>query len=103
MAETELMTIEEAARYLKVCRKTLYRWLRDGRPQGYRVGRQWRLKKAHLDRWLEENRAGVDEEALEGLEEVRVRLQRAAGRLFSAEEIVAMIDRIRERRMDGVR
>ena len=67
MAETELMTIDEAARYLKVCRKTLYRWLRAGRLKGYRVGRQWRLRRADLDRWLEENQAGESDREAEGL------------------------------------
>ena len=58
VVETELMTIDEAARYLKVCRKTLYRWLKAGKLKAYRVGRQWRLRRADLDQWLEENRAG---------------------------------------------
>jgi len=124
--ETELMTTDEAARYLKVCRKTLYRWLQTGRLKGYRVGRQWRLRKVDLDQWLEQNCAGGWQEGEEGdegipiaeekehsalekvarggradsldvLEEIRDQLSRAVGRTFSAEEIVAMIDRARRR------
>jgi excisionase family DNA binding protein len=51
-AEPELITIEEAAQYLRVCEKTLYRWLRDGRIRAYRAGRAWRFRRVDLDGWL---------------------------------------------------
>ena len=51
-AEPELITIEEAAQYLRVCEKTLYRWLRDGKIRAYRAGRAWRFRRVDLDGWL---------------------------------------------------
>jgi excisionase family DNA binding protein len=61
-AEPELITIEEAAQYLRVCEKTLYRWLRDGKIRAYRAGRAWRFRRVDLDGWLlaQQNQSDVD-------------------------------------------
>jgi excisionase family DNA binding protein len=49
----ETLTPEEAARYLRVNTQTVYRALRRGRLPGGKVGRQWRIPKAALDRFIE--------------------------------------------------
>ncbi len=49
---TELMTVEEVARYLKVTEKTIYRLLEHGALPAVKVGHQWRFDKANVDRWL---------------------------------------------------
>lgn len=86
VAEPELITIEEAAQYLRVCEKTLYRWLRDGKMRAYRLGRRWRFRRVDLDEWLlaqrnppgeaEGSEAGPDGRA-EGA--VRMRTGKAGG------------------------
>ncbi len=52
MADHELLTPEEAARYLRVNPQTVYRLLRGGRCPGVKIGRQWRIRKADLDAHL---------------------------------------------------
>lgn len=98
---TEFLTIDEAAQYLKVCRKTLYRLLRNGSLRGYRVGRQWRLRRDDLAEWLREQGAQGRErstaaEVLAALGEVRAAIQEATQRGFSAEEIAAAVREVRE-------
>jgi excisionase family DNA binding protein len=47
-----LMTIEEAAAYLRVGKKTIYRLLKRGKIPATKVGRQWRFNKSSIDEWL---------------------------------------------------
>ena len=56
---TELMTVEEVARYLRVTKKTLYRLLKQGRIPATKVGHQWRFDKDAIDKWLHQNPAGT--------------------------------------------
>lgn len=49
----EIMTIEEVARYLSLHELTVRRLARDGEIPAFKIGRQWRVKKALLDRWIE--------------------------------------------------
>ncbi|ADU51839.1 DNA binding domain protein, excisionase family [Thermaerobacter marianensis DSM 12885] len=49
----EVMTVSEAAAYLRVDERTVRRLLREGRLPGRKVGRQWRLHKVALDRFLD--------------------------------------------------
>jgi len=48
----KLMTVEEAAGYLRVGKKTIYRLLKQGKIPATRVGQQWRFNKASIDEWL---------------------------------------------------
>jgi len=49
----EIMTIEEVARYLRLHELTVRRLAREGEIPAFKIGRQWRVKKALLDRWIE--------------------------------------------------
>lgn len=48
----ELMTIKEAASYLRVNYSTLYKLVQKGKVPGSKVGGTWRFKKELLDDWL---------------------------------------------------
>lgn len=50
-SERRWLTIEEAAEYLRVSKRTLYRWLHDGLLPGYRAGPRgpWRFRREDLD------------------------------------------------------
>ena len=48
-SDHELLTPEEAARYLRVNPQTVYRLLRAGGLPGVKVGRQWRGRRADPD------------------------------------------------------
>ena len=52
MIRREILTLEEAAGYLRVHPQTVYRRLRAGALPGAKVGDQWRLRKADLDEYL---------------------------------------------------
>ncbi|OQY20325.1 MAG: hypothetical protein B6I34_08740 [Anaerolineaceae bacterium 4572_32.1] len=50
----QIMTIEQVARYLSLHELTVRRLAREGEIPAFKVGRQWRVKKALLDRWIEQ-------------------------------------------------
>ena len=51
----DVMTPREAAQYLSVHVRTIYRLARDGEIPGRKVGGSWRFKKDTLDQWLSGN------------------------------------------------
>jgi len=46
------LTTEEVLEYLQVNLRTVYRLIKAGKIPAVRVGRQWRFRKADIDRWL---------------------------------------------------
>ena len=48
----EVLTLEEAAKYLKIAKPTLYRLLDEGKIPAFKVGSQWRFSRDLIDRWL---------------------------------------------------
>lgn len=60
-SERRWLTIEEAAEYLRVSRRTIYRWVHDGLLPGYRAGPRgpWRFRQEDLDGLM--RRAGTEE------------------------------------------
>ena len=60
LSTDDMLTIQEAADYLTTSRPTLYRWLREGKVKGMKVGRQWRFRKEELQQFLEGRGAVVD-------------------------------------------
>ena len=43
-------TLMEAAEFLKVDRKTILKWINEGKLKGFRVGRDWRVPRKEIDR-----------------------------------------------------
>lgn len=57
-----LMTVKEAAAYLKISRQTVLAWLRSGKLQGIRLGGTkvgWRIPEGELRRLLGRDRASA--------------------------------------------
>ena len=50
-----IMTIDETATYLNLHPLTVRRLAREGEIPAVKIGRQWRVKRELLDRWLEAN------------------------------------------------
>ena len=48
----EIMTPREAAEYLSVHVRTIYRLAKNGEIPGRKIGGSWRFKKDTLDEWL---------------------------------------------------
>jgi excisionase family DNA binding protein len=53
MAEDEIMTLEEVARYLKVKPQTVYKWAQEGQIPGTKLGKEWRFRRSILDEWID--------------------------------------------------
>ena len=56
---TELLTIEEVAGRLKVREKTVRDWIGRGELDAYKIGKEWRVRRDHLDRHIEARRVGA--------------------------------------------
>ncbi len=48
----ELLTIVEVAAYLKVSRRTAWRWCKSGRLPAVKVGHQWRITRRDLEKFV---------------------------------------------------
>jgi len=51
---SEVLTVREVARYLRLAKATVYKLARAGEIPAVRVGRAWRFPKQLLDEWLEQ-------------------------------------------------
>ncbi|MBI3832461.1 MAG: Flp pilus assembly complex ATPase component TadA [Planctomycetes bacterium] len=60
-ANGELIDMEEAIERLKTTRPTFYRWLREGKLKGMKVGRQWRFYKRDIESFLKGEEPRIDE------------------------------------------
>lgn len=47
------MTIEEVADYLRVKKRTVYEWVKNGKIPAIKAVGQWRFKRIQIDTWLE--------------------------------------------------
>jgi len=51
----QVLTIEEASKYLRIPLSTLYKLAQDGKIPCQKVGRHWRFRKETIDNWLDQN------------------------------------------------
>ncbi|OLB53649.1 MAG: hypothetical protein AUF64_04010 [Chloroflexi bacterium 13_1_20CM_54_36] len=58
----EWLTLQDIADELKLHIETVREWVRTKRLTAYRVGRDYRVKRADLDKFLEERRTKPDDE-----------------------------------------
>jgi excisionase family DNA binding protein len=57
-APQELLSVDEVASYLGVGPITVYRWCREGRLPGLKVGKAWRIRRGALDDFLRRSERG---------------------------------------------
>ncbi len=50
--QEQYYTIDEVAKLLKVAYLTVYRWIQSGKLTAYKAGKQYRVKKEDLDRFI---------------------------------------------------
>lgn len=50
---SEVLTFQEAKKYLKISNSTLYRLVQQGKIPASKVGRSWRFRKERIIAWLE--------------------------------------------------
>ena len=51
----DVLTLNEAAEYLRIPRSTAYKLAQEGKIPGQKVGRHWRFRRDTIDRWLDES------------------------------------------------
>lgn len=49
---SEILTLDEVAAYLKAGKKTVYRLAQRGEIPGFKLGGTWRFSRSDLDRWI---------------------------------------------------
>ncbi len=54
----QLLTVREAAGYLRVSQATMWRWCQEGRVPAFKIGHEWRVVTPALQRLVEA--AGAD-------------------------------------------
>ena len=81
---SEIMTLPEAALYLKVNKKTLYRMVKEGQIPAFRMRSEWRFKKDTINQWIEDQ--GASERGRPGHFEIPLVGRIAAGSPILAEE-----------------
>lgn len=54
MTEEQYYSIEEVSKMLKVTYLTVYRWVRAKRLNAYKAGKQYRIKKEDLEKFMKE-------------------------------------------------
>ena len=97
------MTLPEAALYLKVNKKTLYRMVKEGQIPAFRMRSEWRFKKDTINQWIEDQ--GASERGRPGHFEIPLVGRIAAGSPILAEENIEdtiTIDRNLVRNPDNV-
>ncbi|MEE9613034.1 MAG: helix-turn-helix domain-containing protein [Desulfatiglandales bacterium] len=52
--EKEIMTIEEAANYLQIGKRSIYKLAKEGRIPGKKILNKWRFEKESLRKWVSE-------------------------------------------------
>ncbi len=53
---SEIMTLEETAKYLKIGKSTLYKMVREGKIPAVKIANQWRFRKEDINKWFQEIR-----------------------------------------------
>ncbi len=67
---TTVMTVQEVADYLRVNQRTVYRLAATRRLPSFKVGANWRFKRADIERWIDGQMAeNAAEESLNGEQE----------------------------------
>jgi PTS system nitrogen regulatory IIA component len=52
MFESDILTIEEVAKYLRVSERTVYDWAQKGDLPAGKIGTVWRFKKSEIEHWV---------------------------------------------------
>jgi PTS system nitrogen regulatory IIA component len=52
MFDSDILTIDEVAKYLRVSERTVYDWAQKGEIPSGKIGAVWRFKKAEIEKWI---------------------------------------------------
>ena len=51
--ESELLSVDDITRILRISKGTAQRWCRDRRLPAAKIGKEYRIRKEDLDKWYE--------------------------------------------------
>jgi excisionase family DNA binding protein len=54
-AGMDILTLEEVANYLRVTKRTLYRFVKEDVLSTFKLGGTWRFRRDELNQWIAEN------------------------------------------------
>jgi len=60
--EKEVFTIKEAADFLQLSKRSLYKLVRGGEIPGRKILNKWRFERESLKRWLSEGQGGAQKD-----------------------------------------
>lgn len=60
--ESEILTLDEVATYLKAGKRTVYRLASNGHIPAFKLGGTWRFRKADLQQWIAHQTTGRQRE-----------------------------------------
>lgn len=49
---SNLLDVDDLAKYLKLKKQTIYNWLNQKKISGMKIGGVWRFDKQEIDKWL---------------------------------------------------
>ncbi|MDH4158108.1 MAG: helix-turn-helix domain-containing protein [candidate division Zixibacteria bacterium] len=70
--ETDIMTLEEVAAYLKLKPQTIYTWAQEKKIPAAKIGKEWRFRKAIIDEWFVQH---IDDKFTDVIERWKARQQ----------------------------
>lgn len=50
--KSELLTVAETCRFLKITPRTLYRYIQSRRIPAFKLGKEWRFVRSDLEQWI---------------------------------------------------
>ena len=70
--DSEFLTAEEVAEYLRLPLSTVYKLVQDKRLPGFKVGKHWRFRKDSIEKWIndQERKNELSEEVKVGNEKL---------------------------------
>jgi len=51
------LSVEEIAKHLGVSRDTVYTWVNEKGMPGHKIGKLWKFKISHVDKWVQSGKA----------------------------------------------
>lgn len=55
-ARTEYLTVDQIAEELDVAKTTVREWIQEKKLKAYKLGRNWKVKRADLEKFIESTR-----------------------------------------------
>ena len=49
---SEILTLDEVAKYLKISKKTVYKIVHSGDLRAFKAGKHWRVRRVELGAWI---------------------------------------------------